>query len=58
MVIFGHSHLPFQQEIKGVLYFNPGSITDKVRPPFCSYGVLEIKKSTITAHIVKIEENF
>jgi len=25
--------------------------------PFCSYGVLEIKGNSITANIVKVEEN-
>ncbi|HPN88156.1 MAG TPA: metallophosphoesterase [Candidatus Omnitrophota bacterium] len=57
MVIFGHSHLPCHETIKDVVYFNPGSLTDKVRPPFCSYGVLEIKGNSITANIVKVEEN-
>lgn len=56
VVIFGHTHLPCQEKIKGVLYFNPGSITDKVRPPFCSYGVLEIKNGQVESKIIKVEE--
>jgi len=56
VVIFGHSHLPCQEKINNVLYFNPGSITDKVRPPFRSYGVLDIHKDRIEAKIIKLEE--
>src|SRR3972149_4017312 len=38
VVIFGHSHCPFNQEINGILYFNPGSPNDFVCSPYCSYG--------------------
>ena len=55
VVVFGHTHLPFQEKIKDVLYFNPGSITDRVRPPFCSYGVLEILNGRVEGKIVKVE---
>ncbi|WP_438448361.1 metallophosphoesterase family protein [Gorillibacterium sp. sgz5001074] len=40
-ILFGHSHVPYQEERDGVLLFNPGSPTDKRRQPLYSYGVLE-----------------
>jgi hypothetical protein len=33
IVIFGHSHLPVNQTVNGVLMFNPGSPTDPRRAP-------------------------
>ncbi|MBF0521561.1 MAG: metallophosphoesterase family protein [Candidatus Omnitrophica bacterium] len=57
IVIFGHSHCPFNEKIKGVLYFNPGSVTDKVRSPYRSYGLLEIKDGRVVeAQIIKVED--
>ncbi len=54
-IVFGHSHEPFKQRIKNILYFNPGSPNDEVFSPYCSYGLLEISGSHITAKIVKVE---
>lgn len=42
IVIFGHSHIPYQQFIDGMLMFNPGSPTDKRRQPRYSYGIIEL----------------
>ncbi len=53
VVIFGHSHRPFNEKIGGVLYFNPGSPTDKVFSPYNSYGILEIN-DTIKGRIIRI----
>ena len=53
-VIFGHSHLPFNETIKGVLYFNPGSATDVVFSPYLSYGFLEVKNGKLVGKIVKV----
>ncbi|MCX7708753.1 MAG: metallophosphatase family protein [Clostridia bacterium] len=50
-IIFGHSHIPFSEWIEGVLYFNPGSPTDKRREANYSYGILEIHKDNIEASI-------
>lgn len=56
VVIFGHSHRSFNEVIDDVLYFNPGSPTDIVRPPYCSYGILKIKNGKASGKIVKIED--
>ncbi|TCS83610.1 metallophosphoesterase family protein [Tepidibacillus fermentans] len=42
IVVFGHSHQAYQEWDDGVLYFNPGSPTDKRRSPKYSFGELEL----------------
>lgn len=54
VVIFGHSHMALKEEIKGVLYFNPGSPND-MSAAYCSYGLLEISEKKLSAKIVKVE---
>lgn len=56
IVIFGHSHSPFNQRKGGVLYFNPGSPTDKIFAQYNSYGIIEINDK-IEAKIVRVGEN-
>ena len=41
-VVFGHSHIPWNQEHDGLLLFNPGSATDRRRQERCSIGMLHI----------------
>ncbi len=53
IIIFGHSHYPVNETRGGILYFNPGSITDTIFSPFNSYGIIEINDK-IKARIVKI----
>jgi len=53
LVIFGHSHTPTNEKIGGVIYFNPGSPTDKVFSPYNSYGIIEIDDK-IEAKIIKL----
>jgi putative phosphoesterase len=45
VIVFGHSHIPYQGTHNGVLLFNPGSPTDKRRQPRYSYGILEWEAS-------------
>lgn len=42
IVIFGHSHIPYKELEDGVLYFNPGSPTDKRTCQKYSYGEIEL----------------
>ncbi len=53
VIIFGHSHNPVNERIGGILYFNPGSLTDKMFTRNNSYGLIEIGK-TIEGRIVRI----
>ena len=54
VVIFGHSHWPLNEKIGKILFFNPGSATDKVFAPYNSYGIIEVNDK-IEAKIIKIE---
>ncbi|SHI76559.1 metallophosphoesterase family protein [Lutispora thermophila] len=44
-VVFGHSHIPFNEIIDGVLLFNPGSPTDRRFQPRFSLGLLYVYAS-------------
>lgn len=52
-VIYAHSHIPSIKTVDGIIYFNPGSPTDKTFAPYNSYGMLEIQDK-IVPRIVKI----
>jgi len=54
VIIFGHSHMPKNEYIDGVLFFNPGSATDTVFAPYRSYGIIYIYKGEIKAEIHKL----
>lgn len=47
-VVFGHSHIPYNQEHNGQLLFNPGSANDRRRQPTCSLGMLYIDDAADT----------
>jgi len=53
LIIFGHSHQPFNKKIDNTLFFNPGTPTDTVFAPYRSYGIIEINDD-IKATIVKL----
>jgi putative phosphoesterase len=53
MIIFGHSHYALNEKIGNIIFFNPGSPTDKNFAPFNSYGIIEINDS-IEAKIVRL----
>ncbi|MCM8780353.1 MAG: metallophosphatase family protein [Candidatus Omnitrophica bacterium] len=53
IIIFGHSHQPMNETIDGVLYFNPGSPTDKIFAPYNSYGIMRVN-DRIEAEIIKL----
>lgn len=53
IIIFGHSHTSCNEKRGDVLFFNPGSATDKVFAPYNSYGIIEINDK-IEAKIIKI----
>ncbi|HET7580356.1 MAG TPA: metallophosphoesterase family protein [Bacillales bacterium] len=51
LIIFGHSHIPFDEEMDGIRLFNPGSPTDKRRQPRFSYGLLELNRGISLQHM-------
>ena len=53
IIIFGHSHQPLCLNKNGILFFNPGSPTDKVFSESNSYGIITINDS-IDAKIIRL----
>ncbi|MBF0493558.1 MAG: metallophosphoesterase [Candidatus Omnitrophica bacterium] len=51
IIIFGHSHEVYNQQMNGTLYFNPGSPTDLLAPKR-SFGIIDIDNSDITPRII------
>lgn len=43
VIVFGHSHQPYNQKHRGVLLLNPGSATDRRREPYCSVAILTLE---------------
>ncbi|MBU0502914.1 MAG: metallophosphoesterase family protein [Candidatus Omnitrophota bacterium] len=54
LIIFGHSHKAFNKNKDNIIFFNPGSPTDKLFSSYNSYGIIEIKGRNIDAKIVKL----
>ena len=50
VVIFGHTHIPYNQEHNGQLLFNPGSANDRRSQPACSIGKLTIDEEQDQVH--------
>ena len=43
LVVFGHSHIPWDEVTEGQRAFNPGSPTDKRRQPHGTMGELVVE---------------
>lgn len=54
VVVFGHSHIPLNEDRDGLLLFNPGSPTWKRRAPFTSMGLLWIEKGDVEGEIFPV----
>jgi len=54
VVVFGHSHMPFNEDEDGLLLFNPGSPTWKRRAPFTSMGLLWIDNGEVEGEIFPV----
>jgi len=57
VLVFGHSHSAVNVTRDGVLYFNPGSPTDKIFASKNTYGILEITDKTVEGTIVEIDDD-
>lgn len=49
LVIFGHSHIPWDEDFHGLRSFNPGSPTDRRRQPRGTMGLLDIENGRLCA---------
>jgi len=54
VVLYGHSHRPQNLLLNGVLFFNPGSLTNNRFSPFHSYGIIELDSRGVQGEIIKI----
>jgi uncharacterized protein len=55
LVVFGHSHIPWDRTHDGLRSFNPGSPTDRRRQPYGTMGLLHIDGGRLrTASIVPV----
>lgn len=53
-LVYGHSHVAVCHRRDGILYFNPGSATDRRGMPYHSVGLLEVG-AQIRGKIIKID---
>jgi putative phosphoesterase len=49
LVVFGHSHIPWDETVDGQRAFNPGSPTDRRRQPHGTMGELQIADGRLTS---------
>lgn len=54
VVVFGHSHMPVNEDEDGLLLFNPGSPTWPRRAPFRSMGLLWIDEGDVEGEIFPV----
>lgn len=47
IVLFGHSHVPFEGKLEGIRFFNPGSVSGNLFSSKGSFGILEISAQKI-----------
>lgn len=53
-IIFGHSHQIYNQNMNGILMFNPGSPTDTIYAHYKSYGILETSPEGVKGEIIRL----
>jgi uncharacterized protein len=56
LVVFGHSHIPWDTESDGQRLFNPGSPTDRRRQPHGTMGLINLSRGSTTARIVAVTD--
>lgn len=55
LVVFGHSHIPWNETVDGQRAFNPGSPTDRRRQPHATMGELHIADGDlVSARIIAV----
>jgi len=58
LIIFGHTHIPFNGQIDGVRMFNPGSLTRPRATTLGTYGLVEMESDEIVCEIRALSENY
>ena len=52
IVLFGHTHTPYNEYVNGIYILNPGSI----KGYYGTYGTIDISKSGIVTNIIQINK--
>lgn len=55
IVIFGHSHVPMNEDEDGLRLFNPGSPTEKRRQEKHTMGMLNLEQGKWSAEIIELD---
>lgn len=56
VLIFGHSHIPYNRKIDNTLLFNPGGLSGNMAPPYTpTYGVLTLDGNDVWGEIFELE---
>lgn len=53
-IVFGHSHQPLNETRNGILFFNPGSPTDRIFASYNSLGILNVTAEHIEGKILRV----
>jgi uncharacterized protein len=53
LVVFGHSHIPWDESGGGLRILNPGSPTDRRRQPYGTFLVLSIEEGSLVDVVLK-----
>ncbi|WP_298749117.1 metallophosphoesterase [uncultured Serinicoccus sp.] len=48
VLVFGHSHIPWDTEHEGLRLLNPGSPTDRRRQPYCTYLTCTVAEGALS----------
>jgi uncharacterized protein len=55
VLVFGHSHRPYQQQVNGTLLLNPGSAGPRRFTLPRTVGLLSLEPASITAEIISLD---
>ena len=56
VIIFGHSHIPYNKKKENTLLFNPGSLSGNMTGPFATYGILTIEGNDVWGEIFDLTQ--
>ncbi|MCI0330268.1 MAG: metallophosphoesterase [candidate division Zixibacteria bacterium] len=55
MILYGHTHVPHQEEKDGILFFNPGSLSFNTDRRELTYAILEIRDNELSPRLITLD---